>query len=180
MIRNKSNWLCLIIILSCIQINAHARAIPDSKRQLIDIIIQQTGTEKALTLMTNQLSGEILSLLKQKNVNIDQNLIMLVQTEAKTVIYEDFVLSNKFNDIFYELYDEYFSEPQLKDIVTFYDSSAGKKLLSAMPDIGRRSLSMAQEHSKGIGSKVQQRLMKRFDEVEKKIDETEQKQDENK
>ncbi len=117
--------------------------------------------------MTNQLVGEILGILKKKDVPLDQNLVSLVQAEAKTVMYEEFILTNKFNDIFYELYDEYFSIEQLKEIAAFYSSSAGKRALSVMPDISRRSMELAQEHSKGIGTKVQQRLMKRFDEYEK-------------
>lgn len=146
-----------------------ARVISAEKRELIDQIIQQTGTAKVLPLMTNQLTNEILKLLQKKDVKIDKNLIALVQKEAKTVMYEEFVLSNKFNEIFYELYDEYFTAAQLKDIVTFYDSSAGAKLLTAMPEISRRSMTLAQEHSQGIGLKVQQRLMQRFDEAEAKM-----------
>lgn len=168
-LKTKAIWLCLSLALSLFTIQTEARVIPDSKRQLIDTIMKLTGTAQALPLMTNQLSGEILGMLKAKNVEIDQNLILLVQKEAKTVVYEEFVLSNKFNEIFYELYDEYFSEAQLKDIAAFYESSAGKRLLIAMPDISRRSIDKAQEHSKGMGLKVQQRLMKRFDELDEKI-----------
>lgn len=148
---------------------AQARVIAPEKRELIDQIIQQTGTAKILPLMTKQLVSEILKLLQSKEVNIDNSLVALVQKEANTVMYEEFVLSNKFNEIFYALYDEYFTAGQLKTIVTFYDSSAGARLLTVMPQISQRSMALAQEHSQGIGLKVQQRLMKRFDEVEAKI-----------
>jgi hypothetical protein len=165
----SSNILSIFFALSLMLLNtaSQARPIDDEKRQLIDNILKQTGTTNVIPLMTNQLTSEILNLLKKKNVPLDQNLVSLVKDEASTVMYEEFILSNKFNEIFYELYDEYFSIEQLKDIAAFYDSSAGKRILSAMSDISRRSMEQAQEHSKGIGSKVQKRLMERFDEHEK-------------
>lgn len=168
--------LCFIFFNGLTQ----ADPIPANKRQLIDDILEQTGTTNVIPLMTNQLSREILSLLKKKNVPIDQNLVALVQSEAKTVMYEEFILNNKFNDIFYGLYDEYFSIEELKEIAVFYNSSAGKRALSVMPDISRRSMEQAKEHSKGIGSKVQQRLMKRFDEFEQQKKQTKLNTDTNK
>jgi hypothetical protein len=145
---------------------AQARPIPEDKRVLIDDILKQTGTANVIPLMTNQLVGEILAVLKKKEVPLDQNLVALVQSEAKTVMYEEFILSNKFNEIFYALYDEHFSTKQLNEISRFYNSAAGQRALKAMPDISRRSMEQAKEHSRGIGTKVQQRLMKRFDEHE--------------
>lgn len=166
----KAHFILSVFIICLLTYsNAQARVIALEKRELIDQIIQQTGTAKILPLMTKQLISEILKLLQSKDVNIDENLVALVQKEANTVMYEEFVLSNKFNEIFYELYDEYFTVAQLKTIVTFYDSSAGARLLTVMPQISQRSMALAQEHSKGIGLKVQQRLMKRFDEVEAKM-----------
>lgn len=169
----KAPIIMLISALLCISaLHCQARSIPDSKRQLIDTIMKQTGTAKALPLLTNQLSGEILNMLNGKNVPMDQHLIHLVQQESKTVVYEEFVLSNKFNEIFYELYDEYFTEAQLQEIASFYASSTGKRLLGIMPEISRRSIEVAQEHSKGIGHKVQQRLLKRFDALEGKLNQS--------
>ena len=160
---------CLLLLSIHMSIQAQTRPVSEPKRQAIDQILQQTGAKNALALMTRQLTGEILGLLKTKNVPVDENLARLVDHEAKKVIYEDFVLNNQFNEIFYALYDEYFSVEELREIAKFYDSPSGKRLLAAMPEISRRSLEAAQEKSKGIGYKVQQRLMQRFDEAEQKI-----------
>lgn len=169
----KKLLTCLAFSLILFNTFAHARPIADDKRVVIDEILSQTGTANVISLMTRQLAGEILDVLKNKNVPLDQNLVALVQTESNTVMYEEFILSNKFNEIFYELYDEYFSTEQLKDLAAFYRSSAGKRSLSVMSEISRRSMEQAQEHSKGIGLKVQQRLMQRFDEYEQQIEKTE-------
>jgi len=167
---------CLLLLSFAFSLQAQSRPITAQKRQAIDSILQQTGAKNALALMTRQLTGEILGVLKSKNVPIDQDLVKLVEHEAKKVIYEDFVLNNQFNEIFYALYDEHFSIDELKEIARFYNSPTGKRLLAAMPEISRRSMEAAQEQSKGIGYKVQQRLMQRFDEAEQKMQAAKEKQ----
>jgi hypothetical protein len=148
---------------------AQTRPVSDAKRKAIDSIMQLTGTKNALSLMSQQLTAEILGVLQTKNVPMNEDLIKLIDHEAKKVIYEDFVLNNQFNDIFYALYDEYFSVEELKEIERFYNSPTGKRLLAAMPEISSRSLEISREKSRGIGAKVQQRLMQRFDEAEQRI-----------
>lgn len=167
--------LSILLLIFCFAINGYAetRPISEAKRKAIDNILQQTGAKNALALMGRQLTGEILGVLKNKNVAIDDDLVRLVDQEARKVIYEDFVLNNQFNEIFYALYDEYFTTEELQDIVRFYNSPTGKRLLAAMPEISQRSLEASQNLSKGIGYKVQQRLMQRFDEAERKIKEAE-------
>jgi hypothetical protein len=167
---------CLTLLTLSFNIQAQTRPITEAKRKAIDSILQQTGAKNALSLMGRQLTGEILTVLKSKNVPMDEDLIKLVDQEARKVIYEDFVLNNQFNEIFYTLYDEYFSVEELQEIARFYNSPTGKRLLAAMPEISRRSLEVSQEKSKGIGYKVQQRLMQRFDEAEQKIQTAQEKE----
>lgn len=163
--------LSIILLLCCSAMSAYSesRPIAEAKRKAIDSILQQTGAKNALNLMSRQLTAEILEVLRSKNVPLNEDLILLVDQEARTVIYEDFILNNQFNEIFYALYDEYFTLEELEEIANFYTSKTGKRLLVLMPEISRRSLEASQEKSKGIGYKVQQRLMQRFDEAEQKI-----------
>ena len=163
--------LSIILLLCCFAMSAYSesRPIKEEKRKAIDSILQQTGAKNALHLMSRQLTAEILEVLRSKNVPMNEDLVMLVDQEARKVIYEDFVLKNQFNEIFYALYDEYFTVEELQEIAGFYSSKTGKRLLGLMPEINRRSLEASQEKSKGIGYKVQQRLMQRFDQAEQKI-----------
>ncbi len=169
--------VCCFLILSISQAAcAQARTIPEAKRIAIDSILKQTGAQNTLGLMTQQLTSEILGVLQNRGVRLDEDLIKLVEHEAKKVIYEEFVLNNQFNEIFYSLYDEYFSTDELKEIARFYNSSTGRRLLLALPEISQRSMNATREQSAGIGSKVQQRLMQRFDEAEMKLKTLETKQ----
>ena len=46
-------------------------------------------------------------------------------------------------DIFYDLYDKYFTEAEIKDLVTFYSSPTGKKSVELQPKMFAESMSSA-------------------------------------
>lgn len=45
------------------------------------------------------------------------------------------------NDMSYALYDKYFSEGEIKDLVTFYKSPTGKKSIAVLPNLFAESMS---------------------------------------
>ena len=64
-----------------------------------------------------------------------------------------------------ELYAEQFSEQELKDLVTFYKSPAGKKLLERQPKVIEDSLKYAQDWAGKLSDEV---IAKMRDELKKK------------
>lgn len=51
-------------------------------------------------------------------------------------------------DIFYELYDKHFTEAELQDLVSFYQSSTGKKSIAVQPKMFSESMQMVMEKIK--------------------------------
>jgi len=51
-------------------------------------------------------------------------------------------------DISYELYSKYFTEAEIKDLVTFYKSPTGKKSMSVAPKMFAESMSITAERIK--------------------------------
>ena len=158
-------------LLLTILINpASADPITLEKRDLVDKMLEINQTAQLVPLMSSMLSRQIISALSTSSKGVDDDLAQLVHTEVKTVIREEFVLNNKLNDIFYALYDEYFTTKQMSEIVKFYSSVAGKQLIKHTGDISRRSQQEAQKHAKKVGQIVQQRVLKRLDNVMTKLD----------
>lgn len=53
---------------------------------------------------------------------------------------------NKFmEDITYSLYDKFFTEDEIKDLIAFYKTSTGKKALSVLPQLSTESLQIVNE-----------------------------------
>ena len=51
-------------------------------------------------------------------------------------------------DIFYDLYDKYFTEAEIKDLVAFYKSATGKKSIELQPKMFAEAMSNTMERIK--------------------------------
>jgi hypothetical protein len=148
----------------------YAGSLPTEKRQAIDEILDLNHTDKLVGLMTSSLTQQILSSISQRNNKpIRPEFASLVTKEVNTVMYEEFIIKNKLNEIFYSLYDEYFTTQQLKEFVAFQKSATGERFKKYMPDVTERSMAMAKEQALDIPAKVQSRLMAIFDKVEQNM-----------
>ena len=121
--------LLLITLTSAFSNISVAKALPDDKRAAIDQILTLNNTTQLLPLMSSVISSEIIRAMSKRSGGVDQNLIALTESEVQNAVHEEFVLKNKLNEIFYQLYDEYFTTKQLQEIAAF---NASKLVCSAM------------------------------------------------
>ena len=56
------------------------------------------------------------------------------------------------------IYDKHFSEKEIEEMVTFYKSSVGRKLVSELPFILTESMQAGEKWGREVGEKVMQRL----------------------
>jgi hypothetical protein len=74
--------------------------------------------------------------------------------EKYWVEYREKISANELRDRLVRVYDKHFTPEELKAILEFYDSAAGKKLSAAMMPILRESMEIAQDVSKRAGEEV--------------------------
>ena len=63
-----------------------------------------------------------------------------VEIMQSEVAYEEMLES-----VFYPVYDRYFTEDDLRDLIAFYESPVGKKIIAVSPDLFRTSLQLSNE-----------------------------------
>lgn len=67
------------------------------------------------------------------------------------------------------IYDKYFTESEIDDFITFYKTASGQKMLNAIPDIQRETMTiMAQKY----GPEIQASMTKAFEEILKDLPES--------
>jgi len=153
--------LFTVLILQMLDIQA--AVLFNEKRELVDEMLKLNGTPKLVDLMTASLSGQIIAVLSKQKGTVDKMLAGLVQSEVKNSMYENFVLNNKFNEIFYTLYDDYFTTEELHEMVDYYHSAAGKKELKYMSVISNKSMQEAKAQAKVVAGEVYKRLLEKID-----------------
>lgn len=56
------------------------------------------------------------------------------------------------------IYDRHFTHDEIKELIKFYDSPIGKKLVAELPSITQESMAAGQQIGAKIGARIHQRL----------------------
>lgn len=154
--------LIFSILIMLVVPNINARVIEEDKRALIDSMLELSGGKQVVGYMAQVLTVQLVTVLQKKYGTLDQAVADIIMQEAQTIMYEEYVLSNRLNEIYYDIYDENFSTEELTEMVDFFSTPTGKRTLTTLPLISKRSQEMAQAHAKKIGPKAQDRIMKQL------------------
>jgi uncharacterized protein len=130
--------------------------IASSKRALIDKLLAVTQQEKlfqqSLNLAFSQLQTDLPALMDQSTgatkpeaspsparqavqSMLDRVMPKFVREVQQSISFKELV-----DQVYYPMYDRHFSEPELKDILAFYDSPTGKRTIQVMPQLMQESM----------------------------------------
>ena len=129
----------LIMIFSHVSV-AHAE-VSQEKRAEIEKMLRLTGMEK----LAHQMMVQMISSFKQR-IPVASNDFW-TKFQQKLDVHE---LVEKIIPI----YGKYYTIEDLKAINTFYESPAGQKVLSALPQITQESMKIGQEWGERIGKEA--------------------------
>jgi len=154
--------------------------ISPSKQRLIAELLDATEAKKnalAITDSLNALSAQTSALVWEslEAEEVMKSLSAADREELKQKMLADSARADKriqelfakridmtklIEDIFYELYDKYFTEAELQDLVAFYQSSTGKKSISVQPRMFSESMAMVMERIKPKGMEIMAEFLK--------------------
>lgn len=66
--------------------------------------------------------------------------------------------ANALVDLVVPIYDRHFSQKEIQDVIRFYQTPSGRKLISKMPVITQESIQVGQKWGEQLGRRVIQRL----------------------
>jgi uncharacterized protein len=164
--------LCMALVITCThnvaaqEAAANAAGPTEEKRALIRELMEVIDVKKSVTALYNTMVEEqernlpdivweaVASMPEVKRLSrADQTVLRAkLAQEAKRIgehIRELFLkkvdLGRLLEDISIVAYDKYFSEEQLKDLITFYRSPTGKRTIEVMPALFAESMTQTME-----------------------------------
>jgi len=158
----KKLTICFLIFL-CSQ-PVMAVEISDSQKSLIDKLLMQMGQSATDTgkLFSNLFIEQMTMSLKKSKPNINPKAFDIVEEEVKQLINEVFLDSSALSKMMYPIYGGRFSESELKDLIAFYDTPLGKKLIRNLPAITQEGIQAGQKLGESLAPKINGRILSRF------------------
>lgn len=134
-----------LLILSFCILSLSANAQTNSKSQKIKQLLELTGSGKMAIQMMNQMMGTLKSSHSKAGDEFWENL----KKEIKAEDIENMIIP---------IYDKYYTESDIEQLIAFYGSPIGKKMIATMPQVMQESMIVGQTWGKEIIEKIKTKL----------------------
>ncbi|MES2238842.1 MAG: DUF2059 domain-containing protein [Bacteroidota bacterium] len=134
-----------LLILSFCVLSLSANAQSTSKNEKIKQLLELSGSGKMGIQVMNQMIGSF----KNSYSKVKEDFWEEFKKEIKPEDIENMVIP---------IYEKYYTESDIDQLIVFYNSPIGKKMIATMPQVMQESMTAGQTWAKGISEKVLARL----------------------
>ncbi|WP_243347794.1 DUF2059 domain-containing protein [Parabacteroides sp. FAFU027] len=135
----------IITLFLCSGIIAAAFAQSAAKSKKIDQLLELTGMAKVGV----QMAQNMLNTMKASYPKVDAKFWTDFQKEMSP---------KDLNNLIKPIYDKYYTEADIDQLITFYNSPIGKKVIQQTPAISQESMLAGQNWGKQLAEKILKRL----------------------
>ncbi|HFK5569405.1 hypothetical protein BAX97_14405 [Elizabethkingia meningoseptica] len=129
---------------------AQQQTIPPAKKEKIKTLLRLTN---AIGL-SNQIMGSM--------IDSYQSYYKRVPTEYWTEIKKEAATSGEFEELLIPVYSKYYTEKELEDIIAFYKTPTGQKVIKVLPEMSKESMQIGQEWGMRLGEKIMKKINEKY------------------
>lgn len=134
-----------LLILGIAILSFSANAQTNSKEEKIKQLLELSGSGKIGIQVMNQMMDSF----KKSFSAVPQEFWEEAKQEMK---------ADDITNLITPIYAKYYTETDIDQLINFYNSPIGKKMVATMPQVVQESMTMGQQWGKEIGEKVFARL----------------------
>ena len=150
----------LSVLLTAFGITASpAQDAAAEKKANIDRLLEATGSLKIGQQMSAAVVTQMINVIKQKHPDIPQKVLDGIPEEVNAVIGEHMA---ELKTPMTALYDKYYTADDIKQLLAFYSSDIGKKVISVTPSLMQESVGVGMKWGQALGPEIQKRLQDRL------------------
>jgi hypothetical protein len=144
----------ILVALFGFALTAQAQAPSAAQQKLARQVVDLSGIVRSFEGAVPQVFNQVYSTYIQQNPDLTKDIAGVLQE----LIPEFDKRKEEIAAIIARVYAEKFTEAELNDIITFYNTPTGKKMVAATGDIGRDSLAKVQEWGIQLNKQLTDRL----------------------
>jgi hypothetical protein len=119
-------------------------------RQLIEI----TGSKKIALQFADAVTKDLEIALRKLRPDIPARAIELMRQEMIDLFSQKMDVPGGLTDSMIVIYDKHYSAAEIQDVLNFYSTPTGRKLIATMPDVLAESMAAGQKWGQGLGAEA--------------------------
>jgi len=143
-------WLFILTALVCLTTASYANPHQDAARELMQV----SGTEQIMSQMQLQIENMFLNISSDDTYNDKQKQIVKKYRDEVAKLLGNEMQWDQIEKQVVDLYVKSFTEQELKELITFYKTSLGQKMIEKMPWVMLRSAEVAREQMRFVIPRV--------------------------
>ncbi|MCL1671148.1 DUF2059 domain-containing protein [Elizabethkingia ursingii] len=140
----------LFLIIAASLTFAQEQTVSPAKKEKIKTFLKLTN----VLGVANQVMDNMLSSY--------QTYYKQVPTEYWNELKKETANTNDFEELLIPIYSKYYTEKELDDIIAFYKTSTGQKVIKTMPDMTNESMQAGQIWGMKLGQKVMKKINEKY------------------
>ena len=150
----------LFVVVLVTPFSAKAEVDP-AKITVIKELMVLTKFGQISEMMATQTAKATVEAMKQQQPPVDPKVIAVVQDEVQLFLKEE-LAKDTFSQMIYPIYDKHFTTQELTDLVAFYKTPLGAKVLQELPVLTQEAMIVGQQWGQSLVPAMQARLTERL------------------
>ncbi|MBB1354424.1 MULTISPECIES: DUF2059 domain-containing protein [Pseudoalteromonas] len=155
-----------VLLVSLLIFSSSLYAEQNTKQQKIDELISVMNLDSMVDSMYGQVEGMMKGMSDQMGVKPSEQAIFDKYYGDMTTVLKTEMSWAKMQPMMVNVYDKHFSEQEIADMLAFYKTDTGQKILEKMPVVMQESMQMSQSLMKDAMPKIQTLAQQLSDELE--------------
>ncbi len=151
--------LPLLLALSVLCIPAKAEDLSREKRADIERLLEMTGALAIGQQMAVATAANYTQSLKKVRPDIPQDALNLLPAEIAAAFEENI---GALRDQIIPIYHKHFTAAEVKEMIRFYSTDLGQKMIKVMPTLMREGMLVGQRWGESLAPKINQRVTNRL------------------
>jgi uncharacterized protein len=126
-----------------------------SHRQAAEDLMAATQADQMINAVYAQVDGSFANMVRQMKLSPEQMAIAEKHMKRSTQVMREEITWAKLKPEITAAYVSVFTEDELKQLIAFYNSPIGKKMVEKMPELMRASMQISQAHMQKILPRIQ-------------------------
>jgi tetratricopeptide (TPR) repeat protein len=101
--------------------------------------------------------------LQKTNPEIDPRAFKIMEEEVTSLMREETGEKGSFQQLIYPIYNKYLTLDEIREVIRFYKTPAGKKMTSVLPKMMQEFMQASQPWANSLVPRIQQRVLTRFE-----------------
>jgi len=140
--------------------NARADELTPEKREDIQRLFKASGSSAMVLEVANVLTKHSMQTIKTARRDISAQQLAVIEREIKTLLDEKLNGPGGMLDRLVPLYANTFTRQEIRDMLAFYESPTGKKVVATMPQLMAAGQRIGADIGKELLPELKQRLTK--------------------